>query len=193
MARPSVAEERTRQIIDATIRTIADRGITGASLDRIAETAGMSRGHVRHFAGNRETLLRESARHFYHDGAERDSILPAGTTDVAGALDHLFGPEFASPGQENAVVLGFVEAARADAALAALLTDAYTSTHALLAELLAAEHPAATAEDCATVAYGVVGIALHHVFLSDIASAATGTAHAREAAERLVATLPAVR
>ncbi|MDF2581004.1 MAG: TetR/AcrR family transcriptional regulator, partial [Microbacterium sp.] len=44
MARPSVAEERTRQIVDATIRTIAAHGITGASLERIAEEAGMSRG-----------------------------------------------------------------------------------------------------------------------------------------------------
>ena len=189
MARPSVAEERTKQIVDATIRTIAAHGISGASLERIAEEAGMSRGHVRHFVGNREELLRESARRFYYEGAEGESILPLGTADVAGALDFLFGDEFAAPGNENAVVLGFVEAARTDPVLAGLLVSAYQGTHGALGALLATEHPDVDAEACASVAYGVVGIALHNVFLSDIASAATGTATARAAAERLIATL----
>lgn len=189
MARPSVAEERTRQIVDATIRTIGAHGITGASLERIAEEAGMSRGHVRHFVGNREELLRESARRFYYDGMEGESVLPAGTTDVGSALDFLFSDEFAAPGNENAVVLGFVEAARTDPVLARLLVSAYQGTHHLLAELLRADHPAADRAACESVAYGVVGIALHNVFLSDIASEATGTATARAAAERLIATL----
>lgn len=52
-----------------------------------------------------------------------------------------------------------------------------------------ADHPAADRAACESVAYGVVGIALHNVFLSDIASKATGTATARAAAERLIATL----
>jgi len=189
MARPSVAEERVRQIVDATTRTIAAHGITGASLERIAEEAGMSRGHVRHFVGNREELLRESARRFYYDGAEGESILPQGTADVGAALDYLFGAEFASPGNENAVVLGFVEASRSDPMLAELLVSAYRGTHRMLGDLLATEHPEAVGAACASVAYGVVGIALHNVFLSDIASAATGTATARAAAERLISTL----
>jgi len=189
MARPSVTEERTRQIVEATIRTIGAHGITGASLERIAEEAGMSRGHVRHFVGNREQLLRESARRFYYDGMEGEAVLPAGTKDVSTALGFLFSDEFAAPGSDNAVVLGFVEAARTDPVLAQLLVSAYQGTHRLLAELLLAEHPAASRSDCESVAYGVVAVALHNVFLSDIASEATGTAAARAAAERLIATL----
>ncbi|GAA1963452.1 TetR/AcrR family transcriptional regulator [Agromyces allii] len=190
MARPSVADERTTQIVEATIRAIGIHGITGASLDRIAEEAGMSRGHVRHFVGNREQLLRVSARRFYYDGTEGTSILPAGTDTVASALDHLFGDAFAAPGRENAVVLGFVEAARTDPELAQLIVDAYRGTHDLIARLIAVEHPSATPAECESTAYGVVAIALHNVFLSDIVSAATGTAEARATAERLIAALP---
>lgn len=189
MARPSVAEERTRQIVEATIRTIAAEGITGASLGRIAEEASMSRGHVRHFVGNREQLLRESARRFYYEGTEGESILPAGTADVTSAVDFFFSDEFAAPGNDNVVVLGFVEAARSDPALADLLVSAYHGTHVVLARLLASDYPGAEPHAYESVAYGVVGIALHNVFLSDIASAATGTATARKAAERLIATL----
>lgn len=190
MARPSVAEERRQHIVEATIRTIGSQGITGASLDRIAREAGMSRGHIRHFVGNREQLLRESARHYFFEGVEQTSILPSGTATVTAAIDHLFGDAFASPGNDNVVVLGFVEAARADPELAELLVAAYTGTHDLLARLLEGERPDADPAECRDVAYGVVAIALHNVFLSDIASRATGTRDARRIAERLVASLP---
>lgn len=190
MARPSVATQRTQQIVDATIRAIGTYGITGASLDRIAEEAGMSRGHVRHFVGNREDLLRESARRFYFDGTEGSSILPAGTDSVRTAMAYLFGEDFSAPGADNAVVLGFVEAARSDPSLAELLVRAYSGTHSLLADLLTAEHPGADRSACESAAYGVVAIALHNVFLSDIASTDAGTRAARDAAERLIATLP---
>ncbi len=189
MARPSVADERTRQIIDATIRTIGARGITGASLDRIAEEAGMSRGHVRHFVGNRDELLRETARRFYFDGTDERSILPSGTTTVAQAMDYLFGPEITAPGSDNAVVFGFVEASRRDPAIAEVLATAYKGTEAVLAQMIAGEHPGVDRRRVDAAAYGVVAIALHNVFLSDIESSAAGTEAARAAAEQLLASL----
>lgn len=189
MARPSVADERTRQIIDATIRTIGTHGITGASLDRIAEEAGMSRGHVRHFVGNRDELLRETARRFYFDGTDETSILPAGTSTVAEALDFLFGPVFTAPGSDNAVVFGLVEASRRDPAIADVLATAYKGTEAVLALMLAAEHPDVSRDRCASAAYGVMAIALHNVFLSDIESSDAGTDGARAAADQLLASL----
>ncbi|MCC4908338.1 TetR/AcrR family transcriptional regulator [Microbacterium sp. cx-59] len=189
MPRPSVADERTRQIIDATIATIGAHGITGASLDRIAEQAGMSRGHVRHFVGNRDDLLRESARRFYFEGTDGTSILPSGTDTIGAAMAYLFGPEFTEPGSDNAVVFGFVEAARTNPAIAELLTAAYAGTETLIADLLAAEYPAASRSACTSTAYGVVAIALHNVFLSDIETSTAGTDAARDAAERLIGTL----
>jgi AcrR family transcriptional regulator len=189
VARPSVADERTRQIIDATIATIGAHGITGASLDRIAEQAGMSRGHVRHFVGNRDELLQASARRFYFQGTDGTSILPSGTDSVDAAIDYLFGPDFTEPGSDNAVVFGFVEAARTNPAIAELLTTAYGGTQTVIAELLAAEHPTATRADCDSTAYGVVAIALHNVFLSDIETSTAGTDAARGAARRLIGTL----
>lgn len=189
MARPSVADERTRQIIDATIRTIGAHGITGTTMDRIAEEAGMSRGHVRHFVGNRADLLRETARHFYFDGTDGSSILPADTSTLDEALSYLFGPEFTAPGSDNAVVFGFIEAARTDPSIAQLLVTAYSGTEATIARLLAAEHTHLAPEVCARTAYGILAIALHNVFMSDIESSDSGTSAARSAAEQLLASL----
>lgn len=77
MGRPSVAAERREQILDATMTTIAEHGIHGTTLDRIADTAGMSRGHVRHFVGNRDRLLLDTATALFADHSGRiGSILP---------------------------------------------------------------------------------------------------------------------
>ena len=190
MARPSVADERTRQIIEATIRTIGTHGITGTTMDRIAEEAGMSRGHVRHFVGNRDDLLRETARYFYFGGTDGASILPAGTATLEDALAYLFGPEFTAPGADNAVVFGLVEVSRSNPAIAELLAAAYSGTEAAIARMLAAEHPHLSPETCRRTAYGIVAIALHNVFMSDIKSSAADTDAARGAAEQLLASLP---
>ncbi|MTH67081.1 TetR family transcriptional regulator [Agromyces bracchium] len=189
MARPSVADERRRQIVAATIRTIGEHGIAGASLDRIATEVGMSRGHVRHFVGNREELLRESARRFFYDGTDGESVLPADVDTVASAVDFLFSESFAAAGTENAVVIGLVEAARTDTVIAEVLTTAYEGTHRRIAAMLAAEHPDADPGLRRTVAYGIVASALHNVFLNDIASVSTVDPDARRSAELLIASL----
>ena len=109
MGRPSVAAERRGQILDATMATIAEHGIHGTTLDRIADAVGMSRGHVRHFVGNRDRLLLDTAIAVFAESGQVGSILPPGIADLKGALDYLFGPAFNSPDRENAVVLGLVE------------------------------------------------------------------------------------
>ncbi|MET0861948.1 MAG: TetR family transcriptional regulator [Microbacterium sp.] len=190
MARPSVAVERREQIIEATMSTIAEVGIRGATLDRIADAVGMSRGHVRHFVGNRDRLLLDTAiTVFADDSGEVGSIIPGSVSELAGALDYLFGPEFNSPDRENAVVLGLVELSRTSPAIAEVLTTAYTATRLQLAELVAADHPDATSDACATAAYGILTSALGSVFLGDFDADPSRMLRSRAAAESLLATL----
>ena len=64
MARPRVTEERSRQILDAVEVCVARHGLEGASLQRIAEQAGLARGLLRHHVGNREALIEAMAERF---------------------------------------------------------------------------------------------------------------------------------
>src|SRR5699024_12343943 len=93
MARPSVANERRQQIMEATLATMTEHGISGTTLDRIAESAGMSRGHVRHFLGNRDEILVNTARYFYADGSDSGSSAMQPTSLAAwdDAVQDLFG------------------------------------------------------------------------------------------------------
>lgn len=190
MARPSVALERREQIIEATMTTIAEHGISGTTLDRIADAVGMSRGHVRHFVGNRDRLLFDTAVSVFADeSGEVGSIIPGGVSDLAGALDYLFGPEFNSPDRENAVVLGLVELSRTSPEIADVLTKAYTATRLQLAELIASACPDASIDRSATVAYGVLTSALGSVFLGDFDADPSRMERSRAAVEALLGTL----
>lgn len=69
--RPSFIEEaRRRQIVDTAIRTIANRGYSGASLAEIAREAGISKGVISyHFEGKGE-LLEEILSRLLREPAE---------------------------------------------------------------------------------------------------------------------------
>ncbi len=189
MARPSVADERRGQILDATLATIAERGISGTTLDRIADTAGMSRGHVRHFAGNRDRLLLDAAKHFYADETGSPAILPTAVDSLSAAIDYLFGEEFSSSNSENAIALAFVELSRSSPDIAAVLTEAYSSARTRLAAYVAAAKPALDPADCDWPAEGVLAIALGNVFLGDFNTDPGHTVRTRAAAEALLAAL----
>ena len=199
MGRPSVAVERRRQILEAAIRCIAAKGLAGTTLDGIAEEAGMARGHVRHFAGNRDDVLLGAAMLLYFDAvpepgsadptaANGSSFLPAETTDLGAALDYLFG-EFSEPGPENIAALAFLDAARTNPQIHRIVAHAYLSSQQELSALLRAEHPTAKREASDGVAYGVLVIALGNVFMGDVDLSAQRTRSARESAEILIRSL----
>ncbi|MBN9176417.1 MAG: TetR family transcriptional regulator [Microbacterium sp.] len=199
MARPSVAQARRRQILEATIRCIAGHGMSGASLDRIAEEAGMARGHVRHFAGNRDDILAAAAVLLYfgevpEPGADMGatghpgSFFPSPDTTVDGALEYLFG-EFAEPDATNIAALAFVDAGRTNPDLHAVVVSAYASAESELVAALSAAYPAARPDDVERTAKGVMSIAIGNVFMSDLEVSAERTRLARASAELLIAAL----
>ncbi|WP_090150114.1 TetR family transcriptional regulator [Leucobacter sp. USHLN154] len=185
MARPSVADARREQIIEATLTTMAHHGISGTTLDRIADAAGMSRGHVRHFVGNRDRLLLDAARAFYVAPA----VIPPEVDSLEPALDYLFGEEFASSSSDNAIVLAFVELARSSEDIAAVLAEAYGSARERLLAFIAAAYPGSTPAQHEVAAQGVISTALGNVFIGDFDREPKRTARSRKAVDALLSSL----
>lgn len=181
MARPSKAAERTQQIADATVRTIAKYGYAGATLDRIAQETGLARGHVRHYVGNRQDLIKGAVK-YYFEQTNDDSVFPEHIRTAKQALNYLFGEEFVGTREENAVMLGFLEAARSDENIAQTLLRNYTGVERDFARFLTAEHPELSAETIKRIAFAIVAMAIHNIFLLDISEKANTTALARSAA-----------
>lgn len=57
MARPSMANQRREEILDALETCILKQGIQTTSLENIAETAGVKRTILRHYIGNRDDII----------------------------------------------------------------------------------------------------------------------------------------
>lgn len=186
MGRPSVGTERRRQIIDAVLRTLATYGISGATMDRIAAEAGMARGHIRHFVGNRDELLVATALEVFGDGDR--TFLPPEITTLDGALDYLFSEEFTAPGSENAAVVSLLEASHTVPGIAEIMAHAYSTGQRSIAAMISTQHPHATEADCDRAAYGIMTVALGNIFIADLESSAARNTTARSIVDQILQT-----
>ncbi len=200
MGRRSLASERRRQIITATIECMATNGYAGTTLERIADEANMVRGHVRHYAGNREELLTAAARVFFFGDTAIDEdnldelaaqtpVIPT-SSSLAEVLDYLFGA-FTASTSENAAASAFITAARTIEPIRRIVLAAYLGMHASLMEILAASCPGADSARTRQSAYGILTVALGATMLNDIDVSQQRIDDARHAAEALVAELAA--
>lgn len=192
MGRRSVAVERRRQVIVATVECMAAHGVGGTTLERIADAAGMARGHVRHFAGNRDDLLTDAARFFYFgeaalDETDLDSVAaraplvpPSWTT--SDVLDYLFGA-FAVPGSDNAAALAFVDAGRTLPAIHDIVLRAYRGIEESLVEIIQRTHPGMDVARYRRAAWAVLSLAIGNNFVNDLDPSEERTHDARAAAE----------
>jgi TetR/AcrR family transcriptional regulator, transcriptional repressor of bet genes len=57
VGRPSIKDQRQREIVWAFIQLVAERGLEHVALDDVAAEAGVQRAALRHFVGNREDLI----------------------------------------------------------------------------------------------------------------------------------------
>jgi AcrR family transcriptional regulator len=67
MGRRSLGTARKKEVMEAYLQCIREYGLQRTTLDQIAEKAGMTRGLVRHYVGNREEMV----QHFI------DYLIPA--------------------------------------------------------------------------------------------------------------------
>lgn len=64
MARPSLKEERTEEILSAYEKCIVKYGVEGATSKKVAEIAGIARPLVRHHVGNNDELFDKLVERF---------------------------------------------------------------------------------------------------------------------------------
>jgi len=100
--RKAPKEERRRQLIDATIRTIALKGISGTTTTDVTRAAGLSAGIVSlHFGGKdgllTETLrfLAEELREVWVESYENSVLSP--TEKLRALVDGMFDPRVCTP------------------------------------------------------------------------------------------------
>ena len=168
MGRRSLVEERREQILRAAARCIGEHGVDGATQERIAEAAGMSRPHVRHYVGNRDALLDAvwaAVIEPYVDRIQQIRTEKVASERLDALLDYLFGPEFAY-GEDDAVINAFLMASTTDERLRATVYESYARIDAEMASALQDARPDVADDRAASLAHALDCLAIGGSVLS---------------------------
>lgn len=192
MGRPRVTAERRSEILAAFARCVARDGVEGASMQRVADEAGLARGLLRHHIGNREEMVLALAEQFC-----RDSLAEMRELQAALPRKHrletffatLFEASYVSSQQDLQVGAALVNAAAERPALKKLLRDWYDAFEEVVAEELRQAYPAADADAVAEGSTAIVGMAFSVDSLTPLGDVSDLFARSRRAALRLAGTL----
>ena len=192
MARPRVTAERRAEILAAFARCVARDGVEGASMQRVADEAGLARSLLRHHVGNREEMVLALAEEYCRDSLaemrELQSALPR-KRRLETLLGALFESSYVSAQQDLQVGAALVNAAADRPALKKLLRDWYDAFEEVVAEELRAAYPAAQTGAVAEVATAIVGMAFSVDSLTPLGDVSDLFARSRRASLRLAESL----
>lgn len=163
MPRPSQKTERLNEILQAFQRCILRHGLAGSSLELVAKEAGLQRSLIRHFAGNRDELIRSLACSIV-DEMDREwhqfiKLLPEqGATSWL--LDGLFSSREGANEKQRIISILARESAE-NRELRTILDDWMKRFIDDIERILEREYPEATHASWSAVAFGICSIYMH--------------------------------
>jgi AcrR family transcriptional regulator len=187
VGRPSLADERRGQLIEAAIDLIAERGLASLTLDDVAAVAGVQRTVIRHYVGNRSDVLRAVA----------DELISRYTTSIRAAVgtapsvraivSHLFSTAWSTARARDDRALDelFREAARDDDTRARL-AGAYQLLIDEIAGSIVREREGVQRTAAVDAAYQIVALAESNATLQQLGFPAARASAARRAAFDIV-------
>lgn len=191
MARPSLKNQRTEQILDAFETCVARYGLEGATLERIAEEADLARALIRHNVGNREELLDALVERYLRKSSgsvkKLMEALPANNKTIA-FIDLLFDPKYSNP-ELVLVASALIAAGASDDSLAKKMRKWIRSFVRDFKSVLSEEFPNERNETLNAISAGVTGIYFNVESMTPIGAMSDLRAASKDAALRLIASL----
>lgn len=190
MGRPSLAAERTEQIVMAATRCVARVGFDRTTLEDISQESGLSRGHIRHYVGSRDDLMVLVWARISESFLARlkEASADASEHRVGEVLDVLLGSEHRVDGgvpHVGELLLGGIK----DDILRPKLDRTLLRTQQLLGTMLKDAAPQSPDADRAATVQGLMCLALGSSGIAVISSQRRADGLARVAAERLIRSL----
>lgn len=164
--RPSLAAARRAEILRAIEACIREVGVTGLTTQRIADRSGYSRGHIRHYLGNKSDQLRALVD-VYSDryASTLEQLVAAEPREQRRevVIGELFGETWLSANSDDDVVLDHINAyALSNPEAGISLAPMYERVVAVVADslgsVLEAEASVARARVVVAFAFGVASM-----------------------------------
>jgi AcrR family transcriptional regulator len=170
MGRRSLAKERTVEILQAYAVCIGKFGLEGATLERVSEESGFSRGHIRHYVGNRDEMRRRLVQwvvdDFQEKAVETLGDIPRGQRSRA-RMHHMLKTGL-GPAPDNAAIDVLLGATTYDSDLRAMMREIYLDLERSIAGSLRDDFPGAPAKVYRDGAYQLLAIAFGNWSLSEL-------------------------
>jgi len=156
-------EDRRRAILDAALAVFAEAGFGSASLNDVAEAAGVTKGCLYHHFDSKEALLVALLRDRARTAAIPDADAPdAARADVLRAVVHHLWRRYQEPGQLELTTVAVAELPRTPAVAQVLFDEVVSRNRAALRGTLGRLAPPSPDDelDAMLVPYMVMGAAL---------------------------------
>jgi len=159
VGRPSLKDQRRREIVDAFIELVAARGLEHVSLDDVAADSGVQRAALRHFVGNRDDLVAAAI-------TEITRLALAGLKvrrTFPEAIAMLFDPgRMKSFDVADRAWSELMPEAMRSPDTRAVIKECYDELIALISHALRQQHPTATRSHITDTAYAIACMAEHN-------------------------------
>lgn len=191
MGRKDLTEERTVEILNAFGRCVVKYGLD-ASLEQIAEEAGMTRSIIRHYIGNRDEVVRQLIETITIEYLAR---LRAATAQIppdqmlVHTLDYLFSGDPTVKDWEKPIIEVLMSARERYPEAKWHLMVMFEELLSMLANDLAGEHPGKAPQQYHDVAYGVLCLSMMNDSFLALGMNPTYNVTARQQAKLLIGTL----
>lgn len=158
MARPTLKEERTEEILKAYESCIAKYGVEGATLQKIAAEAGLARPMLRHYIGNSGDILMLAASRFVQRSThDFQAMCDYPYQDITEFLTSLF---FMSDSyhQDTMIASAFIITAQTNEAVQQMMMAWFAETQKVFEAILHKFYPDTESDQIAIAATGLIGI-----------------------------------
>ncbi|MGB1250771.1 MAG: TetR/AcrR family transcriptional regulator [Candidatus Promineifilaceae bacterium] len=162
MGRKSLATERTSQILDAFETCIVRHGLEGATLQRIANEAGMRVSMIDHYIGKRDALVEAMTARFFKT-YKRDTAAFLATLPVEDRLTHLLDFYFSDASlqyrSQDTIIMGeLMTVSERDVAVREQLIGIYRLIESGFYDVIRQQYPQVSAETAAQTAYALMSL-----------------------------------
>lgn len=192
MGRKDLTTERQILILDAMERCIAKYGLQGTTLENIADEAGINRGLIYHYVGNRDDVIRLMTERllekYQFSFAEYASTRPE-SSYVEIVLDYYFDAWFELAPDDEAIIHSLLAESERNSHIRQVLLKLYDGFERMIARELGQLFPMADAQKLHSVSYSVMSLAFAHASLTWLGLAQSKKIDIRTIAANLVQTL----
>ncbi|WP_406498820.1 TetR/AcrR family transcriptional regulator [Streptomyces sp. NBC_00846] len=160
--RPSLASQRSAEMLDALADCVAEYGVQGVTVDKIAARAGWTRGLVRHYLGNKDEQLRALisvlSTRYATELIDAIAAAPVGQRRRV-VIDVLFGARWQQRDRDDIVLDQLIAYEALKPANESSLLVMYRSVADTIASATLSERPDLDAQAAAELGFTVVSLA----------------------------------